>query len=395
MSLLVWHVVVGRYPPEDGGVADYSQLLAGALARSGQEVHVWTGGREGASRGPDGEVIHREAGGWGRSDLVRLSALLDAFPGPRRISVQYVSNEFGFKGMNLGFSRWLVGRRKLGDSIQPMFHEVAYPWTLIDKPTRWLVTAVQTRMARNVLASASRAYVSIPAWKRKLRRLETGPRRPISWAPVPSNVPVVESPAAVEAIRRSVGVEGGTVLGGFGSLGPAWLRRRLIEALMGLLAGRPDRSALLVGQGGVSVAEEVLRRAPDLAPRVKATGWLEPTQASFHLQACDLMIQPFPDGISSRRGSAMAGLAHGRPMLTTSGALTEPIWAEAGAVALVPAEDAPAFLRRADALLDDPAARLALGEAALALYDARFAVERTVALMLRDAQASAVGATPR
>ena len=40
-------------------------------------------------------------------------------------------------------------------------------------------------------------------------------------------------------------------------------------------------------------------------------------EVSVHLSACDLMIQPYPDGISARRTSAMAALAHERPVVTT------------------------------------------------------------------------------
>ncbi len=66
------------------------------------------------------------------------------------------------------------------------------------------------------------------------------------------------------------------------------------------------------------------------------------------------MIQPYPDGISSRRTSAMAGLALGLPIVSTSGHLTETIWAEHAAVVLTPIGDhgahrvggAPAAVRR-------------------------------------------------
>ena len=61
--------------------------------------------------------------------------------------------------------------------------------------------------------------------------------------------------------------------------------------------------------------------------------------ASAHISACDLMLQPYPDGISTRRTSAMVGLAHGRALATTSGHLTESLWAESGAVAISPVNE--------------------------------------------------------
>jgi hypothetical protein len=36
-----FHLLTGEYPPQQGGVGDYTAALAAALARRGCEVHVW------------------------------------------------------------------------------------------------------------------------------------------------------------------------------------------------------------------------------------------------------------------------------------------------------------------------------------------------------------------
>ena len=59
-----------------------------------------------------------------------------------------------------------------------------------------------------------------------------------------------------------------------------------------------------------------------------AAGYLSPAELSAHIAACDLFVQPYPDGITSRRTSAMACLSRARPVVTTTGHLTEPLWAE-------------------------------------------------------------------
>ena len=46
------------------------------------------------------------------------------------------------------------------------------------------------------------------------------------------------------------------------------------------------------------------------------------------------LIQPYPDGVTSRRTSVMACLSQGRAVVTTAGRLTEPLWPASGAVAL-------------------------------------------------------------
>jgi len=101
----------------------------------------------------------------------------------------------------------------------------------------------------------------------------------------------------------------------------------------------------------------------------------------LHLLACDLMIQPFVEGVTTRRTSVMAALLHGVPTVTTSGRLTEPLWRQTGAVALAPAADPTALAAVASALLADPTARARLGAAGEAAYDRLFDVRHTIAAL--------------
>jgi glycosyltransferase involved in cell wall biosynthesis len=80
----------------------------------------------------------------------------------------------------------------------------------------------------------------------------------------------------------------------------------------------------------------------------------------------------------------MAGLSNGVPTVTTSGALTEPVWAETQAVALAPASDPRALSNEVARLLRDRSARLQLGAAGKRTYDSRFSVDRTVDALCRQ-----------
>jgi glycosyltransferase involved in cell wall biosynthesis len=74
----------------------------------------------------------------------------------------------------------------------------------------------------------------------------------------------------------------------------------------------------------------------------------------------------------------MVGLSHGLPIVTTSGRLTEPLWAESEAVALVPVEDVRALVDATHGLLTDATMRKRMSAAARALYQERFDVQRTI-----------------
>ena len=127
--------------------------------------------------------------------------------------------------------------------------------------------------------------------------------------------------------------------------------------------------------------EELLRARADLAGRVHASGTLTPESLSCRLAACDLLLQPYPDGVSARRTSSMAGLAHGLPVVTTSGALTEGLWKESNAVALAPVGDDEALLDEVRKLLASPEERSRLSAAALKLYRERFDLSHTIAAL--------------
>jgi glycosyltransferase involved in cell wall biosynthesis len=90
------------------------------------------------------------------------------------------------------------------------------------------------------------------------------------------------------------------------------------------------------------------------------------------------MLQPAQDGVNGRRTTVMAALAHGKPVVTTSGRLTEPVWSQSGAVVLVPCRDALAIRTATQRLLRDRSERVRLGEAARLFYEQNFSVTHLI-----------------
>lgn len=381
MSSPCWHILTGEYPPQPGGVGDYSALLAAGLAATGAEVHVWTGPGD-APAAVERVTVHRDGGRWSPAELTRRGAVLDTFPPPRRLVVQYTPNAWGYKGLNLGFCRWLLGRsRAHGDVVRVMFHEVAYPFEPWGRPTRWLLAAVHRVMARVLMKASTHVDVAIPQWEVMLRRCASDVPRAIGWRPVPSNISVLDDPGGVAAVRRRIARGGEMVVGSFSSFssltGPL-----LAEALPRVLLAKAGRVGLLIGHGGDRMAARLVEAHPDLKGRLTATGALSPADVSRHLQACDLMVQTYPDGVTSRRGSVMAALAHGVATVTNAGRYTEPIWAETGAVGLARGGRGDDLAQTAERLLDDRPQRDRVAAAGRDLHERRFAIGRTVEVLL-------------
>ncbi len=375
--MVIWHILTGEYPPQQGGVSDYTRLVARELAQAGDEVHVWASSCLEPTPEDEGVEVHRLSGNFGLRSLAALNAQLKKFPAPHRILVQYVPQAFGWKGMNLPFCVWLRSKRK--DSVWVMFHEVYFPLRWKQSLSHNILGAATRLMASLVASAAKRKFVSIPAWI-PLLEASGAKESAVSWLPVPSSIPVIDDPAGVDAVRARYAPAGGDgyIVGHFGTYG-----RDIVEMLKGvvppLLSKRTDCTVLLLGRGGEIVRDDLTEQYPELRMRVHAPGTLTAEDISRSLSACDVLIQPFVDGVSSRRTSLMAGLAHALPIVTTTGFLTESVWAESCAVALVRVEDLEGMVAAADKLLDDATARERLGAAASALYQERFDLRHTIA----------------
>ena len=162
-----WHILTSEYPPDVGGVSDYTHHVAEGLARAGDQVHVWCPHRAKGARTP-GVQVHDDLGAIGPADLRRLDRSLMEFPSPRRLLVQWVPHGFGYHSMNVWFCAWLATRAWRGDRVELMVHE---PFLEFGQgAVRHNVMACVHRLMTMILLCASRhVWMSIPAWESLLR----------------------------------------------------------------------------------------------------------------------------------------------------------------------------------------------------------------------------------
>jgi glycosyltransferase involved in cell wall biosynthesis len=378
---VTWHLLTGEYPPQRGGVSDYTHQLARGLVEAGDRVEIWAPPSEGEAGQDAGIVVHRLPDCFGPRALWELTRSLGRLPATDRILVQYVPHAFGWKGANLPFCLWLRCQRRA--SIWVMFHEVRF----LSGPGRHLPQAglatAQRLMAMLAAAAADRAFVSIPGWRAMVEPLLHDGAN-VTWLPVPSAIPVLDDPAQSAEIRGRYG-DGRPLVGHFGTYGDAI--RRLLEPTLETLATISDCNILLLGEGSDAFRQRLVSAHPSLARRLFATGRLSAADVSRHVGACDLMLQPYPDGVSSRRTSGMVALSHGRPLVTTVGWLTEPMWSETGAAVLTAVDDSHALAVAAAAMLVDRRRREEIGRCAVTLYNERFHIRHSVAALRSPAVA--------
>lgn len=371
-----WHILTGEYPPDVGGVSDYTATVAHELVKSGDEVHVWTSGTSGTRRGA--VTVHRVFGSFSGSGLAAGARLLDAHPGNGRVLVQWVPHAFARRGVNLRFPLWLYSRSVRRDQpVDVMVHEPFMPFE--GSLQRQGAAAAQRVMTATVLRAATRAFAGTPAWIEACRPLAA--RTPFAWTAIPTGIPVTATAAEADAFRRALGAPvDAPLIGCFGRAGE--FQEAVLDELGRLLLdARSPAQVLMIGLGSEATRARLVTRRPALAPMLHATGAVDHAQVSGALTACDVMLQPFIAGVCGRHSSVSALLAHGCAIATNSGRFTEPDWIESRAVALSRGAEPAAIAAAAIALLGDLAERRRLSKAARQLYATRFDVRHTIAAL--------------
>ena len=358
-------LVSGEYPPMEGGVADFTRLVGCAMAEQGAEVHVLTStrARHGAPSAPPD--CHAVGASWSWGPLYGTLRRLLREVRPDVVNVQYQTAAYGMHpAVNLlpsAFPRV---------PFVTTFHDLLVPY-LFPKagPVR--------RWANLALARGSRATIVTNAEDREALARCGLPR--LEMIPIGSNIaPCLPPDYDRAAWRARWGAGAATLLVGyFGLINASKGVEELVEALDDLARRGYDARLLVVG-GGAGASDPTNQRYLErvralisergLAERVAWTGYLPPEDASAALSAVDVCALPYRDGASFRRGSLMAALAHGLPIVTTHPRVRVPELAHGRTAWLVPPQD-PAALAEGIARLADDAAlarTLAAGAAELA-----------------------------
>jgi glycosyltransferase involved in cell wall biosynthesis len=371
-SITHWHVLTGEYPPQPGGVSDYTRLVARALAAEGDRVDVWAPPCDETDSPDPGVSVHRLPDHFGPRSLRYLGQNLDRCEAPQRLLVQYVPHAFGWKGANVPFCLWLRSRR--ADSVWVMFHEVAYPVGQAYSVKENALGTVTRWMAGVVGRAAEQIFVSIPAWTPVVDSLARS-HAPIDWLPIPSTIACVDDPTASATVRARYAL-GRPLVGHLGTYGR--LINPMLTATLPDLLAMTECAVLLLGRQGELSREAFVTAHPHFADRIAATGTLSDADLSRHVAACDVMLQPYPDGISTRRTSVMVALSHGRPVVTTGGWLSESFWSGSGAVVLAPCDDPAALAETTARLLADRRSLMDLSARARAVYARQFDLTHTI-----------------
>ncbi|MDT8306815.1 MAG: glycosyltransferase family 4 protein [Anaerolineae bacterium] len=370
-------LITGEYPPMQGGVGAFTYELARQLHALGHEVHVFTS-RAARPSPPEGvrvswrtlnepvEVpygwLYPRARRWGWGDMGTIADIALRYE-LEVVNIQYQAAAYNMRSAAINLAPW---RLRGLTTVVTTFHDLRVPYLF--PRAGGLRTAAVRQLARGshgVIVTNRPDYEQVLAWG-----MDAATVRRI---PIGSNIARRDvSPDILATVRRQLGLRPIDQLAGyFGFLHESKGADLLLEALAALpetvhlvfIGGRTGDSDRANNEEFVAKLDRLIAEL-DLTERVHWTGFVEDAEVSAFLQASDVVVLPYRDGISLRRGTLMAALAHGRPVLST---LPEEPVAELGhgeSVWLVPAGDSEALATALERLLADGALRAQLGAAA-------------------------------
>ena len=331
-------IVSGEYPPQQGGIGAYSQILARTLAGQGHSVRVFS--RYDALEDYPAVSLTAVARRWGPLDLRALAGWardnrLDV------LNIQYQTAAFGM-------SPWIHFLPEFAGSapVVTTFHDLLFPY-LFPKagPLRdWIVMRL-ARASAGVIATNHEDMV-------RLGHLAHTALIPIGsniMAGVPSDYDRQEQRMRARAatgdlllayfgfLNHSKGVD--TLIGALASLHGDDIPARLV-----MIGGRVGSSDPTNAAYAVRIDEQIERLG--LASYVHWTGFVADEAVAAWLDAADVVVLPFRDGASYRRGSLMAAIQHARPIVTTQPVVDIPTFRDGENMLLVP-PDQPSVLARA------------------------------------------------
>jgi len=365
-------LLTGEYPPYHGGVADYTWQVANGLRQRGLKVEVIVFRKP---REPADPAVYFVGPAVNLMSLRRASRIIGKSSQDCVLLVQYVPQMYGLKGMNLWFVMWLC--RLKASAVWVMFHEL-YVVAPKGSPLKHrLLASVTQNMAQRTAKRADHCFVSISPFVDVIERLKR-PGVPAEWLPVPSNLPTETDRQEVERLRARLLRDGtAPLVGHFGTYGGPLrpLLRGVVEKSRGL---HPEWKLVFIGRGSREFLNEL--EGQDVLPKgsAAASGGLEPAEAACWIKACDAMVQPYPDGASSRRGTLMAALALGKATVSNLGGLSDSFWKHSASLCIAERYDADEIVAAISKVLGDTQLRNRLEVDAAQFYADRFSLERAI-----------------
>ncbi len=364
--------ITGEYPPMQGGVGAFTQELSRALVALGHELFVFTDHRvsessrpsegdrpspnprdsaEYAAVSPDSIHVTADAHTWGWGTLSRIRRWAQA----QQLDV--VNIQYQAAAFHMAAFVHILPVRLDNVCVVTTFHDLLVPY-LFPKagPLRYQAVLTLARSSDGVIVT-NRGDERRLAAERAIANM--------AHIPIGSNITPSPPPNYDRARwRADLGCAPGDILVGyFGFLNASKGIETLLHGVrIARNNGLPVKLLMIGGRTGISDPSNIVyaREIDELVDKlalnehIRWTGFVDSSAVSGHLMAADLIALPYRDGVSFRRGSLMAALAHGCTIITTHPQIDMPDLVQDVHVRMIAPESPTALAVAIEDLADNP-----------------------------------------
>ncbi len=352
--------IVGEYPPLVGGVGDHVVKLGAELESMGFSCHV---GTESRSKNDSGQRVH------GINCSVPFRSVVEIVGLIRRVrpTVVHFHHQAGAYSrpsetmVAMSLLRWTG----LVPFLAVTFHDLSEPYLF---PKAGRIRA----MLLGRLARVADALIYVDELDRRVLRARCGDSLNDYWIPAGPTIEPAPDVGNRDLARMDLGLSTDAfIVGYFGFRQPSKGVCVLAEAMRNEDLLQPGTRLALIGASGPGTnprrAELVV--SPDVFREIDVveSGPQSGLGVSRWITACDVIVLPFLDGLSARRGSFMNAVAHGIPVVTTVPKVAGSVNVHEDEVAFIPANDVGALVRTLVEIRDNRARRVQLAEGSRAI----------------------------
>lgn len=298
-------LITGEYPPLQGGVGAYTDVLARVFSERGHQVFIFS---EPRTQQQHQTIPLTQHNGWG----------LTAIPAIRRwvasndldiVNLQFQTAAFNMSPLIHFLPNFL------NKPFVTTFHDLRYPYLFpkAGKLRDWIVMHL-AKSSSGVIVTNYEDYRNV------------GHLPCTEVIPIGSNILANLTPDYDRTVwREKAGAaENDFLLAYFGFINHSKGVDILLQALAEL--NQPTIKLVMIG-GRTGTADPTNAASADsidalidelnLSNRITWTGFVEDAEVSAYLRAADAVVLPFRDGASYRRGSLMAAIQHDCAIITT------------------------------------------------------------------------------
>ena len=305
--------LLGRPDKPTDAVEEYCRYLGEALERHGWDLRV--------------ERVRWDERGWGSAQrALRRHARLWR---ETWVLVQYTALAWSRRGLPLRFPKVLKTLKVAGARVGVVFHDVE-PFDgkrVVDRLRR----RVQLRVMREALRSSDMGIFTVPLEKLSWVRPHSGNA---VFIPVGANFPTASDAVSRNGIARDEKL-GVAVFGITGGTATRKEVDEIVEAVRFAAAKVKGLRLIVLGRNTKDSEAELRKRLRDTSVELHVLGLLPVEDVVRSLAISDVLL--FVRGhISTRRGSAIAGIACGLPVIASEGPETARPITEAGVAFYLP-----------------------------------------------------------